>query len=311
VVAAQKMYFDQAGATVAPAGKLEDQLDNRFHQNFHTTAMTEAPAAHLLLPIMISILVGAPDTGGNDLAAAAIPAQGAQPDDEYLATLIALSGLSTAELRARFRISFDRAPGETTNPVQLNVDALLGLLTDTWQSPQEPFNPPPVIAGNGYPLVFGDFDGRAPFFLEYEEWLARQTFYPENVYNIRSAIPNFGGSYLVDMLKEKAGVAKLYGTPDFYADQNELNASIDWIAQWFAVPVAFNTALESLDSLEYSDAIKQLDPAAALIWNAIVTYPAKWIHDRFNWLWSNGVWDTQKKVNLKDRANLGVKSQGI
>jgi hypothetical protein len=51
VLAAQKMYFDEAVFTIAPLAKLEQQLDNRFHQNFHTNSMTDAPAAHLLIPI--------------------------------------------------------------------------------------------------------------------------------------------------------------------------------------------------------------------------------------------------------------------
>ena len=81
-------------------------------------------------------------------------------------------------------------PGETTSRLQLNVEALLGLLADTYQSPEEPFNAIPVIAENGKPLIFGPYVGRAPFFLEYEEWLERQRpFFPENIYDIRTNLP--------------------------------------------------------------------------------------------------------------------------
>jgi hypothetical protein len=99
------------------------------------------------------------------------------------------------ELRNRYRVRFDRAPGEQTDPIALNVEALLGLLADTWQSPEEPFSAEPAIwleAETGKPLIFKPFIGRAPFYLQFEEW-QQQTlrFYPENVYNVRRNIPLF------------------------------------------------------------------------------------------------------------------------
>jgi hypothetical protein len=70
-------------------------------------------------------------------------------------------------------VAFDRLPGSTVSPVDLNVEALLGLLADTWQSRVEPFPAQPsVVRGN--PLIFPQSIGRAPFFLQFEEWLARQ-----------------------------------------------------------------------------------------------------------------------------------------
>jgi hypothetical protein len=200
------------------------------------------------------------------------------------------------------------------------VEALLGLLTDTWQSPVEPFNPLPVIEDNGHPLIFGRYAGRAPFFLEYEEWLARQQFFPENIYNIRTAIPVFGESYTVGMSQYKA-VKTVYGTPDYYDSPDDLKASVEWIeryllstktgpsgvtipeAPFIGISAAFNAALASFDAQNYPDAADKLDVTAALAWGAIVGYARKWIHDRFDWPGFSGTKD-KRSVSLKDRANF-------
>src|SRR5205807_1599388 len=83
-----------------------------------------------------------------------IPPKGALSDADYLQVLIGKSKLSATEWRNRFRVSFDRGASETISLLQLNVEALLGLLSDTYQSSEEPFNAIPVIADNGKPRMF-------------------------------------------------------------------------------------------------------------------------------------------------------------
>src|SRR5919201_1951825 len=96
---------------VGPA-VLERQLDERFHQDFHTSDTIAQPAAKLLNPLLTSVLTTDATHGGFGLAPAAIPPQGAATDDDYLQTLLALTGVHADELRKRFRVSFERAPGE-------------------------------------------------------------------------------------------------------------------------------------------------------------------------------------------------------
>jgi hypothetical protein len=101
VAAAQAMYY-QNDFTTPAASIFERQLDERFEQDFHTGDDTAAPAATLLIPLLRAILMRDSGRGGFGLNAAAIPAQGTQSDDDYLATLIALSKSERARIAQSF-----------------------------------------------------------------------------------------------------------------------------------------------------------------------------------------------------------------
>jgi hypothetical protein len=318
VAAAQRMYQEATFSTPSVA-VLERQLDERFEQDFHVMDDSPEPAAQLLVPLLTRILLRSAARGGIGLTAAAVPARGAQSDEEYLATLIAASKLSPRELRNRFRVTLVRPSGETTSLLQLNVEALLGLLADTYQSPQEPFDAVPPANGQGKPLIFGPYIGRAPFFLEYEEWLDRQRgFYPENIYDIRRSIPDFNADYRTSIAGQKAmkGPPRWEGGQDYFADYpDEKAASAGWIETLFAIADRIREGLEKLDQQLYADALRKFDEADGLLWAAAKAYDSRWFRDKFWWWWSIGKWNLDNeagklypdtRVSLLDRAKLKV-----
>ena len=195
VAAAQRMYQEAAFSTPSVA-VLERQLDERFEQDFHVMDDSPEPAAQLLVPLLTRILLRSAARGGIGLTAAAVPARGAQSDDEYLMTLIAASKLSPRELRNRFRVRFVRprcrpraSSSSTSRPCSVS-----------WPTPpsrpRSRSTPCRRPTGRGSRSSSGPDIGRAPFFLEYEEWLERQRgFYPENIYDIRRSIPEFAADY--------------------------------------------------------------------------------------------------------------------
>lgn len=320
VAAAQKMYVDFLGAPKPAVALLERQLDERFQQDFHTHNDTSTPAAKLLVPLLISILKRPRARGGFGVAAGGIPAQGAQTDVDYLQVLIGLSTVSARELRNRFRVALDRSSGDTTSLLQLNVEALLGLLADTYQSPEEPFNAIPVIAGNGKPLIFGPYIGRAPFFLEYEEWLERQRlFFPENIYDIRTNLPIFDADFRSGIATQKV----MTGTPLFpgagYFDDysGELPKSAAWIERMFGISDKIGAAFKKIDAQLYPDAKTLLQGASAELVNMAKDYDYRWLRDKCWWPWSWGGWNNKPApgkpyadswVSLKDRARIKVTS---
>jgi hypothetical protein len=321
VTAAQKMYVDQEHIAAPAVALLERQLDERFEQDFHTGNDAVQPAVKLLIPLLRAILYRDSQRGGFGVNAGGIPAQGAQSDDDYLAALIALSKVSARELRNRFRVSFERAANETTSPLQLNIEALLGLLSDSYQSSIEPFIALPVVYGNGEPLIFGPYVGRAPFFLEYEEWLERQRpFYPENIYDIRKNLPYFSGDYRNTMEAVRVsggGPAGFPGEGYFDDYSGERSKSGAWIEELFPVADKIRDACAKIDGQLYPDAIVALNDASATLEKIAQDYAANWIKDKFWWWWSWGKWNNENVsgrhysdvwVGLIDRAKIRVTS---
>jgi hypothetical protein len=320
VAAAQKMYEELTSIAKPSASALEEQLDERFEQDFHTSDDTSSPAAKLLIPLLVSILTRDEKRGGFGFKPADIPAQGTQINDEYLQVLIGTSKVSAQELRNRFRVSFDRAPGETTSSLQLNVEALLGLLADTYQSPEEPFNAIPAIFDNGKPLIFGPYIGRAPFFLEYEEWLERQrAFFPENIYDIRRNIPVFDPDYRTSItaVKVSSGPPQFPGQGYFDDYAGERGKSGGWIERMFPVVDKIRDALGKMDGQRYAEAKDGLNAVRDELWKMAKDYDSKWVKDKFWWWWSWGAWNNKPVtdraysdtyVGLKDRAKIHVTS---
>jgi hypothetical protein len=175
---------------VATAATLIQRLNNRFHQDFATQDLTDQPANRVLVRILLKMLPAPTGTGyGFGIAPAAIEEQEARSDWEYLDYLISLTGLERDELQKRYRLKLDRSDLERSNPVQQNIDTLQRFFTDSYQSVDDPFAIKPDRIANTEERLIIKFPREAagPFFLEYEEWLAREEpFYPENHYDPRA-----------------------------------------------------------------------------------------------------------------------------
>lgn len=162
------------------------QLANRFHQDFTVSSTESRPVNEILIPILREILTApAGGTFGFGVPAAQIPARGDAPARRYLDTLIGLTKVSAAELSLRYRTDFGRQDGETSSAVAENIRTLQAFFRDGFQSAPDPVHTDPDVLGQ--PIVPKIMQGRAPFFLEEDEWLARRRPVPlENYFQIRT-----------------------------------------------------------------------------------------------------------------------------
>ncbi|MFI0486181.1 hypothetical protein [Actinomadura sp. 9N215] len=162
------------------------QLANRFHQDFAVTGTEPRPANEILIPILREILT-APTGGtfGFGVPPELIPPRGEATARQYLDALIALTGVSAQELSLRYRTDFTRPDSATSSDAWENVRTLQAFFRDGFQSPPDPSHTDPDVLGQ--PIVPEIMQGRAPFFLEPDEWLARQRPIPlENYFQIRA-----------------------------------------------------------------------------------------------------------------------------
>ncbi|HEY8460663.1 MAG TPA: hypothetical protein VIM99_09800, partial [Blastocatellia bacterium] len=164
------------GATNSPNYVQQKQkLEQRFHQSFTTTTITEKPANQILIPIVKAILTAPTGAGyGFGLSQASIPPQGQKSHREYLDQLIALTQLTARELGLRYRLDLERPDSAISSEVAENIATLQGFYRDGFHSTPDP-----------HPIIPQYLQGHAPFFLQYDEWMERnKIFFPENFYQI-------------------------------------------------------------------------------------------------------------------------------
>ena len=306
VQAAQQMALNAPGT---PATVSEDvlvrQLFTRFHQDFRTSDSVKVPAAKLLAKILKVALTTAKNRDGFGKAAGAIPAQGTTSDEDYIGVLIGLTGVKPRELQNRYRIGFVRSRGAMASPIELNVEALLGLLSDTWQSPPEPF--PAEPAGRPkMPMIYPNYIGRAPFFLEYEEWLERQKrFYPENAYDIRRNLTVYSARFRfwMDFFKAAPGPE----ASDHFPTVGDRQKSGEWMKKLAETGDVMRAALTSADLCNYPEALAKLDEADRGLDQAFKDAQNPWYLDRFDWLDNKNHWNIVM-VSLHHRATRSVKT---
>lgn len=164
------------------------QLRNRFHQNFFTRDTSPQPANKVLIPILMEILTAPVGNGwGFGIAPASIQPQGTRTLREYLDYLISLTGLSARELGLRYRLDLTRPDSALSSPVQENIATLQGFYRDGFQCDLEPVHVDPDVLNQ--PIVPDKLQGKAPFFLYFDEWLRQQSpFYAENFFDIRRTL---------------------------------------------------------------------------------------------------------------------------
>src|SRR4030095_14471208 len=126
----------------------------------------------ILIDILKEILPAPVGFGyGFGVPLATIPPQGSMTHRDYLDLLIDLTGVSASELGKRYRLDFTRPDSALSTTVEENIATLQGFYRDGFQSKPDPF-----------PIFDDVFQGKAPFFLYYDEWLRRTgPFYPENL----------------------------------------------------------------------------------------------------------------------------------
>ena len=166
-----------------------DQLEARFHQRFTTYDDTPRNANMVLATILRAILTAPTGKGfGFGLPAGTIAAQGTRSPREYLDYLIGLTHVSAAELGLRYRLDLARPDTALSSPVQENIATLQGFFRDSFQCDLDPAHVDPDV--HDQPIIPDKWQGNAPFFLYYDEWLRQQEpFYPENHIDVRLILP--------------------------------------------------------------------------------------------------------------------------
>ena len=162
------------------------QLDHRFKQDFTTTNVTEGSANKFVIEIMLKILQAPkpPVDLGYGFEAATLPVQGTTSDRDYLNALIAASGVTAKEFNLRHRIDVKRPDTAQSSPVEENIATLQSFFRDSFQSDFDPSHANPNVYNA--PIVQAMMSERAPFFLQYEEWLdANAHFFSENYVSLR------------------------------------------------------------------------------------------------------------------------------
>ncbi|WP_410614215.1 hypothetical protein [Amycolatopsis sp. lyj-109] len=209
-------WLQQGGEKPLTGAQARAQLTARFHQDFTTRDTMEKPAGELAIGVVVRILTE-PAPTGYGLPAASLPERGEADARSYLDSLIVLSGVPARELGLRFRIDLTRPVQATSTPVAENTATLLGFFRDSFQSAPDPFHTPPDVRNR---TIIPDVQrGRAPFFLEYEEWLAATApFHPENVLSIARSLragalaaikPAGGQTWQVKAVAVFADIAKI------------------------------------------------------------------------------------------------------
>ncbi len=272
----------------------EQQLRNRFHQDFRTQDTSWVAANEILIPILTEILTAPAADFGFGLTTAQIPPRGAATARQYLSTLIGLTKLSAQELTLRYRTDFTRPDTATSDAVWENIYTLQGFFRDSFQSVVDPLDGDPDVlaqaAAHGQPVIPEKMHGRAPWFLEYQEWLQLQQPIPfENYVQIRQIfqisvsddtrkeLANFAGvsgpnqalyQFYLDALALQDQLLKAYQ----YLDQNEYKAALDILGQlqFPIIELLYSKVVSEVDvpgefAARHGMAVKSLDDLQKLL----------------------------------------------
>lgn len=260
-------------------GTVERQLAHRFHQNFRTPDRTEVPLNGLLIPLVTTILQAATGSGfGFGIAAGALPAQGALTNRQHLDALLALAPVGVQEFASRFRLPLTEADSVKSSPLKLNIYTLSRVLSDTAQGPVEPPEnviEPQLPGARGKPILWTEVVGSAPFFLRFDEWLARQQpFYPENLFALRSQVAALGpsGPWFNDLRKKFLETHKNLPASQpiaFYegnfASMDEVHRSADFLLAFAAADAKLVELITAIDRSEFAQAWQLADQAEQLL----------------------------------------------
>lgn len=259
---------------------IERQLKRRFYQDFRTTDRTQAPLNQLLIPLVNLILTAPIGPGlGFGIAAATLPAQGTHTNRQQLDTLLGLAPVKVQEFANRYRLPLAESDSATSTPVKLNIYTLSRILSDTAQGPVEPpenLAVPQLPGEEGKPILWIDVVGSAPFFLRYDEWLARQQpFFAENLFALRTQVISLGpaGVWLTDkrktFLEYHRDAPSTKSIKDYagssFASIGEVNRSASFLLAYAAADAKLVELVRAIDKSQFPAASRLADEALQLL----------------------------------------------
>jgi len=253
---------------------VERQLRRRFFQDFLTTNRTEGPLNKLLVPIVTAILTAPKGSGfGFGLAVGALPAQGTKPDRVHLDALLAKAPVKVQEFANRYRLPLTEPDSAISTPVQLNIYTLSRALSDTAQGPLEPREnviEPQLPGEEGKPILWKEVVGSAPFFLRFDEWLARQQpFFAENLFALRTQVIGVAsGPWLTEARKKFLEYHK--GLPanhpltkydGHFGSMDEVYRSANFLLAYGAADAKLVELVQAIDKSQFPTARRLADEA--------------------------------------------------
>ncbi len=303
------------GADPATYGHIvERQMQRRFFQDFRTANRTEVPLNRLLVPIVTSILTAPTGSGfGFGRATAALPAQGTQPDRVHLDALLALAPVEVQEFANRYRLPLTEPDSTTSTPVQLNVYTLSRALSDTAQGPPEPREnviDPQLPGEEGKPILWKEVVGSAPFFLRFDEWLARQQpFFAENLFALRTQVTGVAkGTWLTEARKKfleyhkgLPGTQSLTPYHGYFGSMDEVHRSATFLLAYGAADAKLVELVQAIDKSQFATAARLADEAERLL-NAAVPSP----HSGEDWEPELSVGNFPRPLSLAKRRKAKV-----
>ncbi|MCC6495975.1 MAG: hypothetical protein IT193_06910 [Propionibacteriaceae bacterium] len=257
---------------------VERQLKLRFFQDFRTSDRVEVPLNRLLLPIVTAILTAPTGSGfGFGIPPATLPAQGTRTDRQQLDALLELAPVKVAEFANRYRLPLTEPDTSTSTPVKLNIHTLSRALSDTAQGPIEPPEnviTPQLPGEDGKPILWTEVVGSAPFFLRFDEWLARQQpFFAENLFALRTQVDSVArGLWLSDARKvfleyHKAlpGSQSMSSYNGYFATMDEVHRSATFLLAYGAADAKLAEVVQAIDRSQYATAARLADEAELLL----------------------------------------------
>jgi hypothetical protein len=257
---------------------VERQLKRRFFQNFRTSDRTDVPLNRLLVPLVASILSAPVGSGfGFGIAAGTLPAQGTRTDRQQLDALLALAPVGVQEFANRYRLPLSEPDSAISTPVKLNIHTLSRVLSDTAQGPVEPSEnviEPQLPGVEGKPILWTEVVGSAPFFLRFDEWLARQQpFFPENLFALRTqVIGASAGLWLTDGRKnfleyhrKLPGSQTLTPYNGYFGSMDEVHRSATFLLAYGAADAKLTELVQAIDKNQFATAQRLADEAAQLL----------------------------------------------
>ncbi|QBJ96010.1 hypothetical protein ERC79_08520 [Rhodococcus sp. ABRD24] len=257
---------------------VERQLQVRFFQDFRTSERTEIPVNRMLIPIVQKILAAPTGSGfGFGIAADAIPTQGLISDREHLDVLLALAPVDVQEFSNRYRLPLAEPDSHMSSPVLLNVHTLSRILSDTAQGPIEPSDnviDPQLPGERGKPFLWREVVGSAPFFLRYEEWLARQRpFFPENLFALRTQIVgNRVGPWLtedrrnfLEYHRDRPDTWGIEAYKPYFGSIDEVRRSATFLLAYGATDTKLLELVAAIDKGQFRAAARLADEADRLL----------------------------------------------
>ncbi|GAA1962473.1 hypothetical protein [Microbacterium deminutum] len=259
-------------------GLVEEQLTTRFFQDFRTEDRTEVPLNKLLVPIVTKILTAAKASGfGFGVPAGSLPAQGTKTDRAHLDTLLSLAPVGVDEVMNRYRLPLTEPDTVTSSRVKLNIHTLSRALSDTAQGPVEPHDNiivPQLPGEQGRPILWPNVVGAAPFFLRFDEWLARQQpFFAENLFALRTIVAGgMSGIWFtearkkfLDYHKSLPGSQSMTPYNTYFGSMDEVHRSADFLLKFGAAELKIAELIAAIDKSQFPTAHRLAEEARHLL----------------------------------------------